>query len=224
MKYDNVVSGIFLARPNRFIAHVIVDGEEQVCHVKNTGRCAELLIKGVEVFLQKASNPDRKTKYDLIAVRKGDRIVNIDSQAPNKVAAEFIPQLYPELINLKPEAGFGSSRLDFKVDFADCIRYIEVKGVTLEADGIAMFPDAPTERGVKHLNELIHCVELGYKATALFIIQMTDIKYMIPNDATHPEFGKALRAAKAAGVDIIAVGCDVTPDTLTANGFIDVRL
>ncbi len=224
MRYDNIVSGIFLARPNRFIAYVLIDGEEQVCHVKNTGRCGELLIKGVEVFLQKASNPDRKTKYDLIAVRKGDRIVNIDSAAPNKVAAEFMPFLYPELINLKPEAKFGASRLDFKVDFSNHTRYIEVKGVTLEADGVAMFPDAPTERGVKHLKELINCVEMGHKATALFIIQMTDIRYMTPNDVTHPEFGAALRVAKDAGVDIIAVDCDVTPNTLTYKGIIDVKL
>lgn len=224
MIYDNVVSGIFLSRPNRFIAHVIVEGEEQICHVKNTGRCGELLIQGVEVFLQKAANPDRKTKYDLIAVRKGDRIINIDSAAPNKVARELIPSLYPEYISIKPEAKFGDSRLDFKVVMPDHTRYIEVKGVTLENNGVAMFPDAPTLRGVKHLGELVKCVEQGYKATALFIIQMTDIEYMTPNDVTHPEFGIALRAAKNAGVDIIAVDCDVTADTLNYNGYIDVKL
>ena len=224
MRYDNIVSGIFLKRPNRFIAHVIVDGEEQVCHVKNTGRCGELLIKGARVFLQRASNPERKTKYDLIAVRKGERIVNIDSAAPNKVAAELIPSLYPEAISVKPEAKFGDSRLDFKLEFTDHTRFIEVKGVTLETNGIAMFPDAPTERGVKHLNELIKCVEQGHRATALFIIQMTDIEYMTSNDVTHPQFGEALRAARAAGVDVIAVDCDVTPDSLTYKGFIDVRL
>jgi len=224
LRYHNIVSGIFLKRPNRFIAHVIIDGEEQVCHVKNTGRCGELLIKGVEVFLQRASNPERKTKYDLIAVRKGDRIVNIDSAAPNKVAAELIPFLYPEAINIKPEAKFGESRLDFRLEFSDHTRYIEVKGVTLETNGIAMFPDAPTERGVKHLNELVKCVEQGNKATALFIIQMTDIEYMTPNDVTHPQFGEALRRAKEKGVDVIAVDCDVTPDSLTYKGFIDVRL
>lgn len=192
--------------------------------MKNTGRCGELLIPGVEVFVQRASNPDRKTKYDLIAVRKGERIVNIDSAAPNKVAAELIPFLYPELISVKPEAKFGDSRLDFKLEFSDHIRYIEVKGVTLETNGVAMFPDAPTERGVKHLNELVKCVEQGHKATALFIIQMTDIEYMTPNDVTHPQFGEALRRASENGVDIIAVDCDVMPDMLTHKGFIDVRL
>lgn len=224
MKYDNVVSGIFLSRPNRFIAHVIIDGREQICHVKNTGRCRELLIPGVEAFVQKASNPDRRTKYDLIAVRKGDKIINIDSAAPNKVAAELIPAIYPELSGIKPEAPFGSSRLDFKLEFFEHLRYIEVKGVTLERDNIALFPDAPTERGVKHLNELIKCVEHGYKATVLFIIQMSNIRYMMPNDITHPEFGKALRTAKSAGVDVLAYDCMVTPDTLTYSSQTIVKL
>ena len=223
MRYENVTSGIFVSRPNRFIAHVVIDGEEQICHVKNTGRCRELLIPGVEVFVQRASNPERKTKYDLIAVRKGDRIVNIDSAAPNVIAGELIPTLYPDAVNIKPEAVYGESRLDFKVDFADHVRYIEVKGVTLENDGVAMFPDAPTERGVKHLRELIRCVEQGNRATVLFVIQMRGVKYMTSNDATHPEFGMALRDAKAAGVDVIAYDCDVTPDSLTARGEIQVK-
>ena len=222
MIYENIVSGIFLTRPNRFIANVLIDGETQVCHVKNTGRCRELLIKGTEVFLQRASNPDRKTKFDLIAVRKGSRIVNIDSNAPNKVAAELLPMLYPDMVSIRPETVYGDSRLDFKIEFSDHVRYVEVKGVTLENDGVALFPDAPTERGVKHLRELIKCVGEGNRAAVLFIIQMDGIRYMISNDVTHPEFGMALREAREAGVDVIAYECDVTPDSLSYKGPVNV--
>jgi sugar fermentation stimulation protein A len=224
MKYENVIPGVFIARPNRFIAYVNIDGEEQVCHVKNTGRCRELLIPGTEVFVQRASNPNRRTKYDLIAVRNGERIVNIDSQAPNRIAAELIPTLYPDAVSIRPEAVYGDSRLDFRVDFQDHRRYIEVKGVTLENDGVAMFPDAPTERGVKHLRELIKCVEEGNSAAVLFIIQMTGVRYMTPNDVTHPEFGAVLREAQEKGVDILAFDCDATPEMLTPKNSVTVNL
>ncbi len=223
MKYDNVTPGVFISRPNRFIANVLIDRKTHVCHVKNTGRCRELLIPGAEVFLQRSSNPARKTEYDLIAVRKGERLINIDSPAPNRVAAELLPVLYPDAVRIKPEAVYGNSRLDFRLEFPDNVRYIEVKGVTLENEGIAMFPDAPTERGVKHLRELIRCVEAGNRASVLFIIQMQNVEYMTSNDLTHPEFGEALREAGRAGVDIIAYDCTAAPDTLTFRNPVPVK-
>lgn len=224
MKYDNIVSGTFLSRPNRFIAHVTINGETQICHVKNTGRCRELLIKGATVYLQKAANPARKTKYDLIAVQKGDLLINMDSAAPNKAAAEYLRKGFGDNALIKPEKTYGDSRIDFYVETAADKWLIEVKGVTLEEQGRALFPDAPTERGVKHINELIKATAEGYKTCILFIIQMKGITSFSPNDLTHPAFGEALRHAASQGVEIKAIDCIVTPDAMTTDKEIAVKL
>lgn len=225
MRYGPMVSGVFLRRPNRFIAHVLVGGVEEVVHVKNTGRCKELLVAGAEVFLEISDNPARKTKYDLIAVRKGSRLINMDSQAPNKVFAEWAQSGgIPDLTLLRPETFFASSRFDFYWESGAKKGFVEVKGVTLELDGAAYFPDAPTDRGVKHLTELIAAKEQGYEAAVCFVVQMKPISFLSPNDVTHPAFGAALRRAHAAGVDIGAFDCRVTPDTLTLDSPVEVRL
>ena len=214
MRYQRMEKATFLARPNRFIAHVLLHGEEVVCHVKNTGRCRELLIPGAEVWLERSSNPQRKTLYDLIAVRKGQQLINMDAQAPNRVFAEWAAQLEPEMTALRAEYTYGQSRLDFCLETPQGLHLVEVKGVTLEENGHARFPDAPTERGIKHLQELMRAVEEGHKASAVFVIQMEDVQDFAPNDVTHPAFGTALRQAAAAGVQVVAVNCRVTPDSL----------
>lgn len=224
MRYDNVVEGIFLARPNRFIAHVEINGAVEVCHVKNTGRCAELLIPGVQVWLQRSDNPARKTKFDLIAVRKGELLINMDSQAPNKAAAEFVPRLFGNVSLVKPEAKHGDSRYDFYIEADGRHIFMEVKGVTLEESGTVMFPDAPTERGVKHLRGLADCIEEGYEAAVLFVIQMKGVSRFMPNERTHPEFADALRAARAAGVAIYAYDCMVTPNEMIIDAPVDIVL
>lgn len=214
MHYRQVEKAIFLSRPNRFIAHVALQGEEVVCHVKNTGRCRELLIPGVEVWLEESGNPQRKTLYDLIAVRKGTRLINMDSQAPNRVFPEWAAQLEPGLTAVRAEYTYGQSRLDFCLETPQGLHLVEVKGVTLEENGHARFPDAPTERGIKHLRELMRAVEEGHKASAVFVIQMEEVTDFAPNDITHPAFGAALREAAAAGVQVVAVNCRVAPDSL----------
>ena len=224
MKYDNIASGTFISRPNRFIAHVSIEGKVQVCHVKNTGRCRELLIEGATVYLQKSSNPNRKTQYDLIAVQKGDLLINMDSAAPNKAAAEYLRKQFGSDAMIKPEKTYGDSRIDFYVETAAEKWLIEVKGVTLEEQGRALFPDAPTERGVKHINELIKATAEGFKTCILFIIQMKGITSFSPNDATHPEFGAALRCATKHGVQIKAIDCIVTPDTMIPDKEIPIKL
>ena len=224
MKYDNIVSGIFISRPNRFIANVKINGKVQVCHVKNTGRCRELLIEGATVYLEKAANPSRKTAYDLIAVQKGDLLINMDSSAPNKAAAEYLRRQFGENALIKPEKTYGDSRIDFYVETAAEKWLIEVKGVTLEEQGRALFPDAPTERGVKHINELIKAAAEGYKTCILFIIQMKGIISFSPNDLTHPAFGAALRTAAKQGVQIKAIDCIVTPDTMIPDQEIPIEL
>ncbi len=224
MTYQHIVPGIFRARPNRFIAHVEVGGGVEACHVKNTGRCRELLLDGAVVYLEESGNPNRKTKYDLIAVEKGGRLINMDSQAPNKVAAEYLPTLLPGLTLLRPETKFGSSRFDFYAETEGGKWFIEVKGVTLEEDGVVLFPDAPTQRGVKHLHELCAALEAGYKAMALFVVQMEDVRYFTPNARTHPEFAQALREAQAKGVQLEAVDCAVTPGSVTARRPVEIKL
>ena len=210
-----MVMGQFVSRPNRFIAHVLIDGEEVVCHVKNTGRCRELLQPGVTVWCEKASNPARKTGYDLIAVEKGDRLINMDSQAPNSAAGHWLESggLGP-IQQLRNEVTHGDSRFDFSFVQDGRICFLEVKGVTLEDDGVCAFPDAPTQRGVKHLNGLRAAAQDGYGAYVLFVIQMSDVKYLHPNDRTDPDFGNALRQASKAGVTVLAYDCAVTPDTM----------
>ena len=225
MRYRTVVPGIFLSRPNRFIAHILIDGKEEICHVKNTGRCRELLTPGAQVWCEVSKNPQRKTKFDLIAVQKGHRLINMDSQAPNQAAKEWLQNGgLGEITQLKAETVHGDSRFDFSFikDGKPC--FLEVKGVTLENDGICAFPDAPTLRGSKHLTGLAEAVKDGYGAYVLFVIQMTDVQYLHPNDATDPAFGKALRAAAQGGVTVLAVDCAVTPDTMVIGKPVEVRL
>ena len=225
MRYENMTPGIFLDRPNRFIAHVEINGQTETVHVKNTGRCRELLVPGTQVWCQKSQNPARKTKYDLIAVRKGARLINMDSQAPNAAAKEWLVSgsLGP-IENLKAETRQGDSRFDFSFTKNGIPCFLEVKGVTLEHDGICAFPDAPTERGVKHLQGLTRLAEAGFGAWVLFVIQMENVRYLHPNDATDPAFGAALREAAAAGVRILAVDCAVTEDTVTVGRLVEVAL
>jgi sugar fermentation stimulation protein A len=230
MKYEMICPGIFLSRPNRFIAHVAVDGVEQVCHVKNTGRCRELLVPGCRVYLSESDNPARKTRYDLVAVEKetpaGPLLINMDSQAPNRVFMEWAQEgnFCPGLTLLRPETKYGNSRFDFYWEAGEKRGFVEVKGVTLEENGVVRFPDAPTERGVKHLEELMSAKAAGYETAVCFIIQMDGIQWMEPNDSTHQEFGAALRRAAAAGVEVLALSCQVTPDSLTAKRVVPVKL
>lgn len=230
MKYKNIVPGIFLSRPNRFIAHVLIEGKNETVHVKNTGRCKELLLPGTEVYLEEHDNPNRKTKYSLITVKKGSMLVNIDSQAPNKVLHEALkkglelPFLTSSITYIKPEAVYGDSRFDFYLEAGDQKAFIEVKGATLEFDGIAMFPDAPTERGVKHVHELIKAANDGYTTYVVFVIQMKGMSCIKPNDDTHLEFGQALRAASNAGVHILAYDCIIKPDEMKLDEPVEVIL
>ncbi|HHY27357.1 MAG TPA: DNA/RNA nuclease SfsA [Desulfitobacterium dehalogenans] len=225
MKYTNIREGKFLSRPNRFIAKVEINGKEEICHVKNTGRCRELLIPGVTVFLQEADFEHRKTKYDLIGVRKGNRLINMDSQVPNKVFREWLEKEYSqEFQRIKQEHTFQNSRFDFYLEAGERKILVEVKGVTLEEEGVALFPDAPTERGVKHLNELGQAVDAGYEAYVVFIIQMKNVHYFTPNVKTHKAFGEALILAEKKGVKILALDCEVTEDTIEARDFVKVKL
>lgn len=225
MQYSNMVPGTFLSRPNRFIAHVDIGGKVEIVHVKNTGRCRELLPAGASVWCQTADNPSRKTKYDLITVRKGRRLINMDSQAPNTAAKEWLLSggLGP-VEKLRAETIYGDSRFDFSFTLHGKPCFLEVKGVTLENDGICAFPDAPTQRGARHLRGLQKCVEEGFGGYVLFVIQMSDVNYLHPNDATDPDFAAALREAAASGVQVLAVDCLVTEDTMTIRNAVPVVL
>lgn len=226
MQYGKILPARFLSRPNRFVARVEAEGEELVCHVKNTGRCRELLVPGATVWLEESPNPSRKTKFDLIAVEKGDRLINMDTQAPNKVFGEWAAAggFREGLTLLRPETTYGSSRFDFYWESSKSRGFVEVKGVTLEEDGVVRFPDAPTLRGVKHLDELVKAREAGYEAAVCFVIQMENVRWFAPNDETHPEFGQALRRAAQAGVEILAMDCAVTPQSLTIGKPVPIRL
>ncbi len=224
MKYENIKIGNFIERPNRFVAHIEVDGNLEICHVKNTGRCKELLIPNSKVFVQEFDSDKRKTKYDLISVYKENKLVNIDSQAPNKIVAEFLPKLFDDIKYIKPEAKYKNSRFDFYVETISDKIFLEVKGVTLEDNGVVLFPDAPTERGIKHINELIDCKKNGYLAYIIFVIQMEDVKYFTPNNLTHKAFGDTLKLAKDKGVEILAFDCKVTKDSITAKDCVEVRI
>ena len=225
MEYQQMVPGIFLARPNRFIAHVEINGTVEICHVKNTGRCRELLPPGAKVWCRRDDNPKRKTKYDLITVEKGSRLINMDSQAPNTAVREWLLSggLGP-VENLKSETFHKDSRFDFSFTRNGQPCFLEVKGVTLEINGVCAFPDAPTQRGAKHLRGLTQAVSEGYGAYVLFVIQMGDVKYLHPNDATDPDFGSALRQAADAGVQILAMDCHVTQNTMVIRNPIPVKL
>ena len=225
MKYSDMVAGVFLDRPNRFIAHIEIGGVVETVHVKNTGRCRELLPVGAEVWCQRSGNPNRKTKFDLITVRKGERLINMDSQAPNTAAGEWLRGGgLGEISDLKAESFHGDSRFDFsfRKDGRKC--FLEVKGVTLENGGVCAFPDAPTERGAKHLRGLTEAAREGYGAYVLFVIQMSPVEYLHPNDATDPEFGKALREAAASGVTVLAMDCTVTEDSMSLRAPVPVKL
>lgn len=231
MIYKNIVKGFFIFRPNRFIAHVEIDGKEEIVHVKNTGRCKELLTPGCVVYLSVSDNPARKTKYDLIAAEKQrdnlpSLLINLDSQIPNDAAEEHFRKgtIFSENAVIRREVKHGNSRFDFYIEDNGERIFLEVKGVTQEMNGTALFPDAPTERGVKHIEELISCTKDGCKAYILFVIQMKEIDRLIPNDGTHKAFGDALRKAKEAGVEIIAVDSVVTPDSIVIDKEVPVVL
>lgn len=226
MKYENTKTGIFLDRPNRFVAHVDLEGKIETVHVKNTGRCRELLIPGSEVILEESGNPNRKTKYDLICVLKEGRWINMDSQSPNKAAMEWILSggLFPEQVSLKPEKKYGNSRFDLYAESEKRKAFIEVKGVTLEEDNVVRFPDAPTLRGVKHVEELMECLKEGYEAYLLFVIQMEGVDYFAPNWETHPQFGECLKKASQAGVKLLAYDCLVSRDTMEIHAPVPLRL
>ena len=231
MNYSHTVKARFLDRPNRFVAHVELDGQTETVHVKNTGRCRELLVPGYEVILEEGQNPARKTRYDLISVCKEGRWINMDSQAPNKAVGEWLKRggIFPYIEEIRAEKKYGNSRFDFFVRGGELMAgnreaFVEVKGVTLEEDGTAWFPDAPTERGIKHIEELIHCVEEGYDAYIIFVIQMKGVHCFRPNDRTHRAFGDTLRKAADSGVHILALDCLVTKDTMEIDEKIPVIL
>lgn len=226
MIYENIKKAKFINRPNRFIANIEINGKMELCHVKNTGRCRELLTENAIVFVQEFESSNRKTKYDLISVYKGDRLINIDSQVPNKVFHEWLLKgnLFKNINIIKTEQKFKNSRFDFYIEADNKKIFIEVKGVTLENNGIVMFPDAPTERGLKHVNELISCVEEGYEAYIVFIIQMKDVLYLTPNIITHKEFGKTLKTASEKGVNLLAIDCEVTENSINACNHVDIKL
>ena len=226
MNYERIRKAFFIERPNRFIAYVQLDGEKETVHVKNTGRCAELLVPGAPVYIQESVNPARQTKWDLRAVEKGKRMINMDSQIPNKVVQEWIEggNLFPDVRLVRPETTYGNSRFDLYVEAGDSRIFIEVKGVTLEEDGVCRFPDAPSDRAVKHMEELVRAKKEGYETYVFFVIQMKDVRYFTPNTDTHPAFAEALKKAAAAGVKILAYDCEVTSDSITIREPVDVVL
>ena len=234
MRYERIRKAVFIDRPNRFIAHVEMEGSRETVHVKNTGRCAELLVPGSTVYVQESANPERKTKWDLIAVEKavenvgmnGRRMINMDSQIPNRVVEEWIREgnLFPDVGLIRPETTYGSSRFDLYVEAGGKKIFIEVKGVTLEEDGVCRFPDAPSDRAVKHVEELIRAKKDGYEAYVFFVIQMKDVRYFTPNTDTHPVFAEVLKRAEEAGVKILAYDCEVTPESIAVRKPVDVVL
>lgn len=230
MEYKNIHKGIFKNRPNRFIAYVEINGQEEICHVKNTGRCRELLIPGSIVYLEESDNPNRKTKYDLVAVQKNNLLINMDSQAPNKVVQEWLASANCEILleakerKIKPECKYKNSRFDFYIETENRKIFMEVKGVTLEEKGVVRFPDAPSERAVKHLEELMEAKKEGYETYVMFVVQMEELSYFTPNEDTHPRFCEALRKAAKKGVNVLAYDCRVTPDSLKLRKQVEVRL
>ena len=226
MKYINIERAYFKERPNRFIAYVETEHGREICHVKNTGRCRELLTPNATVYVQRNDNPARKTKLDLIGVEKGQYLINMDSQAPNAAVKEWLlaGNLFSEHAKIFSEKTYGESRFDFYIEDGERKAFMEVKGVTLEEDGVCRFPDAPTERGVKHIKELMKCREEGYEAYIFFVIQMSPVKYLEPNDKTHKAFGDALREAAVKGVHVMARDCVITVDSMEIMNEVEVRL
>ena len=226
MKYNNIIEGIFINRPNRFIANIEIKGKAEVCHVKNTGRCREILKSGARVFVSESDNPERKTKFDLVAAYKDGILFNIDSQAPNKVFGEWLKTsgYFKNITKIKPECFYKKSRFDFYFEYDGKKAYAEVKGVTLEREGVYLFPDAPTERGVRHLEELCEARGEGFETYAVFILQAQNAKIFIPNTETHKEFAEALKKAEKLGVKILCLDCNVTPDSLEIRKFVPYSL
>ena len=225
MHYANMKPGIFRSRPNRFIAHIEIDGAEQICHVKNTGRCRELLPVGASVYCQDCLSPTRKTRYDLICVQKGPLLINMDSQAPNKAAGEWLAAGgLGEITDLRAETVHGDSRFDFSFRKDGRLCFLEVKGCTLEENGVCSFPDAPTQRGTKHIRGLMQAKAQGFGAYLLFVIQMSPVRWLRPNDETDPDFGSALREAAEQGVTLLAMDCQVTPDAMVLHSPVEIRL
>lgn len=223
MKYSNIYKGTFLERPNRFIAICEIDGKDEICHVKNTGRCRELLVEGTTVYLEKSSNPKRKTQYDLVCVEMNNKLINMDSQIPNYVVTEFLDKIFNDITYVKQEYKYGNSRFDIYVETKTDKIFVEVKGVTLEDNGIVRFPDAPTERGIKHLKELQKAVSEGFRACVVFLVQMQDVKYFEPNYDTHPEFATELKKAYENGVEIFVYDSVVTPDEIKLNKSVKIK-
>ena len=231
MNYKKIVQATFIERPNRFIAYCKINETIEKVHVKNTGRCRELLIPNCTVYLEESDNPSRKTKYSLIAVQKGNRLINMDSQVPNKVVQEalvnktiILPGLDEEITFIKPEKTYGNSRFDIYLETKNKKAFIEIKGVTLEEDGVVLFPDAKTERGVKHIKELIEAKKDGYHSYVVFVVQMKDVKYFTPNIKMHKELGDALIEAQNAGVNVLAYDCEVTPNSIEIKDEVNVKL
>ena len=226
MKYGKVIPAEFLARPNRFIAEVKIGGRIEKVHVKNTGRCRELLVPGCRCYLHDSGNVSRKTRYDLIAVKKGELLINMDSQIVNDAAEEFLKKgtLFPKTAVIRRETVFGSSRFDFYIETGLRKIFLEAKGVTLENDGVVSFPDAPTERGVKHLDELVSALKQGYESYLLFVVQMGNVRLFRPNDEADPAFGAALRRAERAGVKIFVMTCRVSPGSITVDAPLPMEL
>lgn len=226
MKYNKTVKATFIERPNRFVAKVLLDGEEIYCHVKNTGRCKELLVPGAIVWLEDSENPNRKYRYSLVTVKKGDRLVNMDSQVPNKVVGEWLSEgkFFKDIRLLKPECTYGSSRFDFYCEYEDKKAFIEVKGVTLENDNVVSFPDAPTERGTRHVKELAECIKDGFEAYIIFVVQMKNVLYFEPNSVNDPAFAGALKQAESQGVKVLAIDCSVSENEMRAEDFVEVRI
>ena len=226
MKYERIEKAVFLERPNRFIAYVNLGGKKETVHVKNTGRCAELLVPGASVYIQRTANPERKTRWDLIGVEKGTRLINMDSQIPNRVVEEWIREghMFDHVTMLRPETSYGNSRFDLYVEADGKRIFIEVKGVTLEENGGCRFPDAPSDRAVKHLEELMKAEKEGYETYVFFVIQMKGVRYFTPNTDTHPAFAEALRRAAEGGVRVMACDCEVTPECIRIDSPVDVVL
>lgn len=226
MRYNKTVKAEFIERPNRFVAKVRLNGEEIYCHVKNTGRCRELLVPGARVWLEDSENPERKYRYSLVTVQKGERLVNMDSQSPNKAVGEWLSGggFFKNIRLLKPESKYGTSRFDFYCEYEDKKAYIEVKGVTLENDSIVSFPDAPTERGARHVKELAECVKDGFEAYIIFVVQMKNVRHFEPNSVNDPVFAEALKKAEKQGVKIIAVDCSVDENSMKIEDFVRVEI
>lgn len=226
MIYENIIKANFITRDNRFIAHILVDGKEEICHVKNTGRCKELLVPNAEILVQKNNDPKRKTKFSLITVNKNGRLINMDSQAPNAVTEEWLKNggLFVDITNIKREQKFENSRFDFYFERGGKKCFMEVKGVTLENDNIVSFPDAPSERAVKHLKELQTAHNMGYDCYVLFVVQMENVKFFEPNAQNHKAFAQELKKARDCGINVLAYDCNVKPDSLIINKAVGVSI